>query len=485
MRKKRKGSEILGPKQNGIFGENHDLESSVSNIRFHYSLEDYLRLKKRCKEDSDDDDGVGSSEIVESCKSTTRLAGIAATAPPCGTSSLVLSGRGLKRKIGCIDAATQMGRKNKLEDDYVLGEKIGRGKFGSVWVCRSKVNGVDFACKTLKKGEESVHREVEIMQHLSGHFGVVTLEAVYEDAESFHLVMELCSGGRLIDQMAKEGPYSEQRAANIFKDLMLVIKYCHEMGVVHRDIKPENILLTASGKIKLADFGLAMRIANGQRLTGLSGSPAYVAPEVILGDYSQKVDIWSAGVLLHALLVGVLPFQGGSLESVFEAIKNGELDFHSEKWQSVSKLARDLLERILTRDVAARISADEVLCHPWILFYTERTLKTVSIKSKVRHHSGGGASTPLSAATSRLLLDGNERTDTPYEDTGPASSPESLPNDSADQEEPGLVDALTVAISNVRISEPKRSRLCGHGPSSPIREQHSSNMKASNLCKAF
>ena len=94
----------------------------------------------------------------------------------------------------------------------------------------------------------------------------------------------------------------------------------------------------------------------------MAGSPAYVAPEVIVGDYSEKVDIWSAGVLLHALLVGVLPFQGTSLDAVFEAIKNGELDFHSETWKSVSKLARDLLERILTRDAAARITADEVLC---------------------------------------------------------------------------------------------------------------------------
>lgn len=96
-------------------------------------------------------------------------------------------------------------------------------------------------------------------------------------------------------------------------------------------------------------------------LTGLAGSPAYVAPEVILGDYTEKVDIWSAGVLLHALLVGVLPFEGDSLEAVFESIKNTKLDFHSGKWASVSKLARDLLERILSRDVATRITADEVL----------------------------------------------------------------------------------------------------------------------------
>lgn len=99
----------------------------------------------------------------------------------------------------------------------------------------------------------------------------------------------------------------------------------------------------------------------GQNLTGLAGSPAYVAPDVLLGKYSEKVDIWSAGVLLHALLVGVLPFQGDSLEAVFEAIKTVKLDFHTGIWESISKPARDLIGRMLTRDVSVRITADEVL----------------------------------------------------------------------------------------------------------------------------
>ena len=101
------------------------------------------------------------------------------------------------------------------------------------------------------------------MQHLSGHPGVVTLKAVYEDKESFYLVMEFCSGGRLLDHMPKGKQYSEHRAANVLKELVWVIKYCHDMGVVHCDIKPENILLTFSGQMKLADFGLAVRVSNG------------------------------------------------------------------------------------------------------------------------------------------------------------------------------------------------------------------------------
>lgn len=99
----------------------------------------------------------------------------------------------------------------------------------------------------------------------------------------------------------------------------------------------------------------------GQSLTGIAGSPAYVAPEVLHGHYTEKVDIWSAGVTLYALLCGLLPFHGNSLESVFNAIKKENLTFCGEVWKSVSQPARDLISRMLTRDASARYSADEVL----------------------------------------------------------------------------------------------------------------------------
>ena len=172
--------------------------------------------------------------------------------------------RGIKRKVGCIHAPTRTGRKRQLTKDYDLGLELGRGKFGVVRICKNKVTGEELACKTLSKmTKENVHKEVEIMQHLSGHPGVVTLKAVYEDAESLHLVMELCSGERLIDEMSRNGRYSEHQAAYLIKELIMVIKYCHELGVVHRDIKPDNVLRTSSGQLKLADFGLSTRIAKG------------------------------------------------------------------------------------------------------------------------------------------------------------------------------------------------------------------------------
>ncbi|URD74522.1 hypothetical protein MUK42_35016 [Musa troglodytarum] len=280
--------------------------------------------------------GYGSrgDEKVGSCGGGTA-AGVVMTAPASGRSAADSPGRGLKRKLGCVESATRIGRKKKLENEYVLGRQIGKGRFGSVRLCCSKVNGEEFACKTLlNNGEETVHREVEIMQHVSGQPGIVTLKAVFEDSKSFHLVMELCSGGRLMDQMVKEGS--------------IAMKWVWFIS----DIKPENILLTTSGKMKLSDFGLAVRVTCGQKLSGVAGSPAYVAPEVLLGDYSEKVDIWAAGVLLHLLLAGGLPFNGGSLEAVFEAIKKTELDFTCGVWESISELAQDLLGRMLTRDVS-------------------------------------------------------------------------------------------------------------------------------------
>ncbi|CAA6659479.1 unnamed protein product [Spirodela intermedia] len=284
-----------------------------------------------------------------------------ADSPACSGSSLSsdVPLRGLKRKLGCIEPATRIGRKKKLEKEYILGREIGQGKFGSVRLCRSTATGEEFACKTLpKNGEETVHREVEIMQHLSGHPGVVTLNAVYDDSDNIYLIMELCSGGRLLDQITREGTYSEQKAAKLLKELILVIKYCHDMGVVHRDIKPENILLTTSGKMKLADFGLAVR-----KLSGMAGSPAYVAPEVLCGHYSEKVDIWGAGVLLHLLLVGTLPFQGDSLEAVFQAIKTADLNFRAGLWS----LSRNLPETLLKMGCNLPGLGDWFLFlhHPW------------------------------------------------------------------------------------------------------------------------
>lgn len=440
--------ECLGRKRKGVaIGvDGHKDFASLSLVLSHLSLEDYSRRKKKCR-----DSLVNDSAAVASSNVVTGVA----TAPPCSGSRSDSLGRGLKRKIGCIDAATRLGRKKKICQEYELGEVLGKGRYGSVVMCQRKSTNQLFACKTLRKGEESVHLEVEIMQHLSGHPSIVTLKAVYEDAESFHLVMELCSGGRLLDLMASVGQLPEQRIAMMIKELMQAINYCHEMGVVHRDIKPENILLTCSEKLKLADFGLAMRISEGQSLAGVVGSPAYIAPEVLLGDYSEKVDIWSAGVVLHALLVGVLPYQGKTAKTVFKAIKEEALDLNNGVWESVSLPARHLISCMMTRDVSKRFSAKQVLnmTNPdHVKLTSELTVDWAESECNASNSMTGN------------LTDHSHPTNKQCESSG-------------------LIDILADAVSRVNISGAKRSRICN--PPQPATENGSSNLNPKNLCRAF
>lgn len=272
--------------------------------------------------------------------------------------------------------------KRIIERDYYLLQEIGQGGFSSVKLCRSKVNGLKYACKTILKGQEllegeeddgetGIHREVNIMQHLSGHPGVVNLHEVYEDSKSFHLVMELVSGGDLLDRINNEWECSELQKARTFKELMEIIRYCHDMGVMHRDIKPENFLLTPQGDLKLADFGFATRFSKCQSFASVLGTPNYIAPEVLAGSYSEKADIWSAGIILHAMLIADLPFERENSSEVLQAVKNVELSFDSEAWESLSAPARNLIKGMLNSDASLRLSAEEVLAHPWILLHTD------------------------------------------------------------------------------------------------------------------
>lgn len=169
-----------------------------------------------------------------------------------------------------------------LKERFVLGQQLGWGQFGVIRVCSDKLTGDVFACKSIAKDRlvtsddaRSVKLEIEIMTRLSGHPNVVDLKAVYEDEDYVHLVMELCAGGELFHRLEKYGRFSEAEARVLFRHLMRVVQYCHEIGVVHRDLKPENILLAtkaSSSPIKLADFGLATYIKPGNVYIYLSCS---------------------------------------------------------------------------------------------------------------------------------------------------------------------------------------------------------------------
>ncbi|OIS97830.1 PREDICTED: calcium-dependent protein kinase 26-like [Nicotiana attenuata] len=263
-----------------------------------------------------------------------------------------------------------------LKEHYDLGEKLGHGQFGTTFLCVEKATGEKYACKSIAKRKlltpedvEDVRREIQILHHLSGHPNVISIKAAYEDAVAVHVVMELCSGGELFDRIVKQGHYSERKAAELSRTIVSVIEACHSLGVLHLDLKPENFLFVneeEDSPLKIIDFGLSTFFKPGQIFSDIVGSPYYVAPEVLLKRYGQEADIWSAGVIIYILLTGVPPFWGESEQEIFDEVLRADIDFVSDPWPNISEDAKDLVRRMLVRDPRERLTAHEVLCHPWV-----------------------------------------------------------------------------------------------------------------------
>ncbi|KAI3687464.1 hypothetical protein L1987_81161 [Smallanthus sonchifolius] len=263
-----------------------------------------------------------------------------------------------------------------VRETYTIGRELGRGQFGVTHLVTHKTTGKQFACKSIamrklinKDDIEDVRREVQIMHHLTGHRNIVELKSAYEDRHSVNLIMELCAGGELFDRIIAKGHYSERAAANLCRQIVTVVHNCHTMGVFHRDLKPENFLLLNTDEdspLKATDFGLSVFFKPGDVFRDLVGSAYYVAPEVLRRHYGAEADIWSAGVILYILLSGVPPFWGETEQGIFDSVLRGNLDFVSDPWPSISSSAKDLVKKMLHSDPKERLTAVEVLNHPWI-----------------------------------------------------------------------------------------------------------------------
>ncbi|KAJ6299493.1 hypothetical protein OIU76_020458 [Salix suchowensis] len=260
-------------------------------------------------------------------------------------------------------------------DDYAVTN--GSGNADKLWVLKEPT-GRDILARydlgrELGRGTavdiEDVRREVEIMKHLPAHPNIVSLKASYEDDSAVHIVMELCEGGELFDRIVARGHYTERAAAAVMRTIVEVVQMCHRHGVMHRDLKPENFLFAnkkETSALKAIDFGLSVFFKPGERFNEIVGSPYYMAPEVLKRNYGPEVDVWSAGVILYILLCGVPPFWAETEQGVAQAIIRSVIDFKRDPWPRVSDNAKDLVMKMLNPDPKLRLTAQQVLEHPWI-----------------------------------------------------------------------------------------------------------------------
>ncbi|XP_029459457.1 hormonally up-regulated neu tumor-associated kinase isoform X2 [Rhinatrema bivittatum] len=283
---------------------------------------------------------------------------------------------------------------NKRVGNYLIGRKLGEGSFAKVREGLHVLTGEKVAVKVIDKKKakkdtyvtKNLRREGQIQQMIR-HPNIAQLLDILETENSYYLVMELCPGGNLMHKIYEKRCLEEHEARQYIKQLILAVEHLHRAGVVHRDLKIENLLLDADDNIKLIDFGLS----NCAGLLGYTdpfstqcGSPAYAAPELLARKkYGSKVDVWSIGVNMYAMLTGTLPFtvEPFSLRALYQKMVDKEMN---PLPSHLSPVAVNFLRALLEPDPAKRPNIQQALANRWLNDnYPGKMLHTVTYPNRI------------------------------------------------------------------------------------------------------
>ncbi|KAF8606868.1 other/AUR protein kinase [Ceratobasidium sp. AG-I] len=266
--------------------------------------------------------------------------------------------------------------------DFDMGRPLGKGKFGRVYMVRTKVAPrYILALKCLYKSEivqcqveKQIRREIEIQQNLR-HPNILRLYGYFHDTKRIFLMLEFAGKGELYKQLSRQGKFSDKRSSRYVAQMADALGYLHSKHVIHRDIKPENLLLGINGELKIGDFGWSVH-APGNRRTTLCGTLDYLPPEMVEGrPHTEKVDYWALGVLMFEFLVGKPPFEDLSGQrATYSKISSVSFQIPSH----ISSEAGDLIRKLLQHDPERRLPLTEVAVHPWVLRYQRSSIARTS-----------------------------------------------------------------------------------------------------------
>ena len=272
---------------------------------------------------------------------------------------------------------------------YTFKEIIGKGTFGIVrtgYRTKEIAPHKIYAIKSIDKTKltqnviDNIEKEIDIISSLD-HPNIARFYETFNDDKYFHIVTELCRGKELSKLIKQNGgKIKEKNCRIIIMKILHAINYCHSHGVVHCDLKPDNIIFETPNEgeenedentlnlldLKLIDFGLSSRIKKNEKLNNIVGTPSFIAPETIKGEYDEKCDVWSIGVILYYILSGTFPFIGNSNSEIFEKIYKNEPIFRKNIFNDISENAIDFIKKCLVKNPNQRPSAKECLSHPWL-----------------------------------------------------------------------------------------------------------------------
>lgn len=260
-----------------------------------------------------------------------------------------------------------------FEKKYERLNQIGRGKFSNVFKCRSRKSDQVFALKEITKANLDkremtfIREEIQIFTVVA-HPNAARMLEVFETERHILIVMDLVDGGELFEFIVSQKEVPPEQVTKMLFHILEVVQYLKIASIVHRDLKPENILVTREEKmVKIIDFGLSKILNPGTKMFDQCGTPAYAAPEVFQNKgYSTPVDVWSAGIIAHAMLTQKLPWPEyhNDQQELHRNVKEGNLDLSFfQPFQATQPLLHDLISKMLQPDPEKRITVEDALSH--------------------------------------------------------------------------------------------------------------------------
>jgi len=262
---------------------------------------------------------------------------------------------------------------------FVLLKSVGKGAFGKVRVVQHKQSRELYALKYINKAKcvkmkavPNIIQERRLLEEIDHPF-IVNLRYAFQDDENCFFVLDLMLGGDLRFHLERMGSFPEDAVRLYVAELGSALAFLHEKKIIHRDLKPDNILLDERGHAHITDFNIAVHYSERRLLTGVAGSMAYMAPEILAKKgYSYMIDWWSLGVCAFELTFGRRPFRGKTNSDLTHAISRDPLRFPEDSDSKCSKEGKMALKDLLTRNTEQRLGCKpnveeikDLRRHPW------------------------------------------------------------------------------------------------------------------------
>lgn len=296
-----------------------------------------------------------------------------------------------------------------IETDYTVVKKLKEGPNAKYYLVNNKYNSRDFCMKVFKRDKLTEDPNYILkLSHLKklSHPNLINTIDIYEDEVNFYFITEICKGKELFETMKEYTNFNENTAGKIFYQLASILFFFHGKGLYHGFLRPESISLEyeirgnkiihkAMSSDTDGTFSLTMtelgEISNyntsyfdeAKRLDKV-GKPYYTAPEILKKKpFDDKIDVFSAGVILFIMLCGKPPFYGIDNNEIKQSICDGEWEFEGSEWKDISATAKDLIRKMLNPNPLKRISSKEILCHQWVVLSKEDKSFSCNIISSV------------------------------------------------------------------------------------------------------